>query len=394
MIPHLRKSFNARFTSDQYRTFLGRMDERSGTHIDFRISETPCFFPGALLETMGRYGEELIGQLVNNPEYRAISEASIPAEFNVPNEDHRPLFVQVDFGLVRNAAGSLEPKLVEIQGFPSLYAYQVLLCQQYKEAFGLDSDLKFLLSGLNVDSYNSLLCKAIVGDHDPENVILMEIDPLGQKTLCDFLLTQKICGIPIVNITDVEKDGSRLYYKRGASRVPIRRIYNRAIVDELIRKGKRLSFSFRDDLEVEWAGHPNWFFRMSKFSIPNLNHPCVPRTWFLDRLGGIPSDLENYVLKPLFSFAGLGVVVGPTIADIEKIPPEKRSEYILQEKMSFVPLIETPHGPTKAEVRVAYVWLERLLPVILIIRMGRGKLMGVDHNWNMEWVGSSAGFYS
>lgn len=313
------------------------------------------------------------------------------------------MFVQVDFGLVRDGNGELQPKLVELQAFPSLYAYQGPLAQAYIDIYGLDAAsglrlpasgrLKYLLSGLESDSYRELLRRAIVGSHDPENVILMEIDPQQQKTLPDFLLTEKMLGVRIVNIRDIKKDGSGLYYEHGGKRVLIRRIYNRTIVDELQRKAVRLNFDWRDDLDVEWAGHPNWYFRISKFSIPYLKHPSVPKTWFLDRLQEIPADLENYALKPLYSFAGLGVVIAPTKQDIGAIPEEKRADYILQERLHFEPVIETPFGGTKAEVRVMYIWLEKLTPVLTIIRMGRGLMMGVDQNKNMEWVGASAGLY-
>jgi hypothetical protein len=219
----------------------------------------------------------------------------------------------------------------------------------------------------------------------------MEIDPLHQKTLPDFLLTEKMLGVRTVDIIDIKKEGSRLYYERDGKRVPIRRIYNRAIVDELERKNVKLAFDWRDDLDVEWAGHPNWYFRISKFSIPSLKHESVPKTWFLDQLDEIPPDLDNYALKPLYSFAGLGVVIAPKKEDIAAIPAEKRPYYILQERMNFEPVIATPHGATKAEVRVMYVWLDELKPVLTIIRTGRGLMMGVDHNKNLEWVGASAG---
>ena len=413
MIPSLRKQFNKRFTSDKYQTFLQRVDGVCGTHVNFRLSETPCFFPKALIDRMAEDGKELIRQLVGNPAYLAKSDSAVPAEFRVPNEPNHPMFVQVDFGLVRDAAGELQPKLVELQAFPSLYAYQGPLAEAYVEAYGLDnlaSDLgpqasgvrprvyrqhrlKYLLSGLETSSYRELLRRAIVGAHDPENVILMEIDPLHQKTLPDFLLTEKMLGVRTVDIVDIKKEGSRLYYVHDGRRVPIRRIYNRAIVDELERKNVKLNFDWRDDLDVEWAGHPSWYFRISKFSIPYLQHASVPKTWFLDRMEEIPSDLENYALKPLYSFAGLGVVIAPKKEDITTIPAEKRPYYILQERMNFEPVIATPFGATKAEVRVMYVWLEELVPVLTIIRMGRGLMMGVDQNKNMEWVGASAGFY-
>jgi hypothetical protein len=278
-----------------------------------------------------------------------------------------------------------------LQAFPSLYAYQPVLSQTYIDVFGLDSNLRYHLSGLNSESYTQLLRDAIVAGHDPANVVLMEVHPEEQKTLPDFLLTEKLLGIRTVCITKIRKDGRRLLYESGGKLIPIERIYNRTIVDELERKGVGLPFDFRDDLDVEWAGHPNWYFRISKYSIPYLKHPSVPRTWFLDQMPSVPSDLENFVLKPLYSFAGLGVVIAPSRKDIDAIPSEKRGEYILQERLNFTPVIETPHGATKAELRMMYVWLKELTPVLIIVRMGRGLMMGVDHNKNMEWVGSSAG---
>jgi hypothetical protein len=397
MIPSLRQQFNASFTPEKYQTFLRRIDDACGTHVSFRLSETPCFFPKKLLDRMDSDGKELIRQLVENPEYLARSNASIPEEYKVPNEPANPMFVQVDFGLVRDARGELQPKLVELQAFPSLYAYQVAMAQSYIDVYGLnafaDSELSFFLAGLSEKSYRELLRTAIVGQHDPENVILMEIQLEAQKTLPDFLMTEKMLGVRAVDIEGIKKDGTRLYYERNGRQVPIRRIYNRAIVDELQRKNVKLNFDWRDDLDVEWAGHPNWYFRISKFSIPYLRHESVPKTWFLDQLEQIPDDLQNYALKPLYSFAGLGVVIAPTKEDIAAIPPEKRADYILQERLHFEPVIETPCGATKAEVRVMYVWLEKLEAVLTIIRMGRGLMMGVDHNKNMEWVGASAGLW-
>jgi hypothetical protein len=403
MISSLRKQFNDRFTPDKYQTFLRRMDDACGTRVQFRLCETPCFFPKSLIEDIAEDGKNLIRQLVDNHEYRINSENSIPAEFKVPNEPDHPMFVQVDFGLVRDPSGRLQPKLVELQAFPSLYAYQCWLAQTYMDVHGLQqpgfrlptpqSQLKYFLGGLEEESYTRLLRRAIVGKQDPESVVLMEIHPQEQKTLPDFLLTEKLLGIRTVDITQVKKQASHLYYERNGARVPIRRIYNRAIVDELQRKGVKLNFDWRDDLEVEWAGHPNWYCRISKFSIPYLKHPAVPKTWFLDRIDHIPDDLANYALKPLYSFAGLGVVIAPKKEDIAAIPADKRPYYILQERLHFESVIDTPFGSTKAEVRVMYIWLEELTPVLTIIRMGRGLMMGVDHNKNMEWVGASAGLY-
>lgn len=390
MIPSLRQAFNSNFTSEKYQRFRRELAARCGMDVPFQVSEAPCFLPAALVERLGEDGKALIRQLVDSPEYHAQSESTIPDRFRVPNESSHPMFIQVDFGLVRDANGELQPKLVELQAFPSLYAYQPVLAHTYIDVFGLDRNLRYYLSGLNAPSYKQRLTEAIVAGHDPANVVLMEVHPEEQKTLPDFLLTSNLLGIRTVCITKIIKEGRHLFYEQNGRRVHIHRIYNRAIVDELERKGVTLPFDFRDDLDVEWAGHPNWYFRISKYSIPYLKHPSVPRTWFLDQMPEVPDDLENFVLKPLYSFAGLGVVIAPSRKNIDAIPTEKRHEYILQERISFTPVIETPHGATKAELRFMYIWLKELLPVMIIVRMGRGLMMGVDHNKNMEWVGSSA----
>ncbi len=393
MIPSYRQAFNSQFTPEKYDRMRREMTARCGMDIPFALCETPCFFPSTLVDRMCEDGKELIRQLVDNPEYHKVSEASIPARFRVPNEAPHPMFIQVDFGLERDS-GELQPKLVELQAFPSLYAYQPVLAQAYMDVFGLDTKLRYYLSGLDASSYKQLLQEAIVAGHDPANVILMEVHPEEQKTRPDFLLTERLLGIRTVCITKIRKHGRRLFYDEGGKQVPIERIYNRAIVDELERKGIALPFDFRDDMDVEWAGHPNWYFRISKYAIPYLKHPSVPQTWFLDQLSEVPADLENFVLKPLYSFAGLGVVIAPSRRDIYAIPPAKRGEYILQERLNFTPVVETPHGMTKVELRIMYVWLDELRPVLTIVRMGRGLMMGVDQNKNMAWVGSSAALVS
>ena len=393
MIASLRRRFNSNFTPAKYQDFLHGLDRGCGTHVKFRNSETPCFLPKQLVDSMVTAGEEIIRQLVGNAEYQARAQREIPPAFRVPGATDHPLFVQVDFGLIRNRDGEIEPKLVEVQGFPSLYAYQVLIAQEYQRAYGLDAGLRFLPDGVDVESYYGLLRRAILGGHKPENVVLLEIDPYEQKTLPDFLLTAKITGIRIVNAFDVIQQGPRLFYDDSGKLVPIHRIYNRLIFDELERKGRPLPFDLTSEIEVEWADHPSWFYRISKLSLPFLNHPAVPVTRFLSKFDPLPDDLQDYVLKPLYSFAGLGVVLGPTGEQIAAIPLEKRAEFILQERLSFEPVIDTPCGPTKTEVRVMYLWLDRLQYGAILLRMGRGHMMGVDYNRDMDWVGSSAGFY-
>jgi hypothetical protein len=395
MVPALREEFNRNFTPQKYQDLLDSLAKVSGTPIAFRVSETPCFMPKWLLDRMAQYGSELVMQLLTSPKYLRVSDKTVPPEYNVANESKRPMFVSVDFGLVRNAKGGLDPKLVELQAFPSLYGYQAVSAQQYMDSYGLRKDLGIYLGGFDHDSYLRLMREVIVGGHDPENVILMEIDPQHQKTLPDFLITQKELGIAIVDVLSLKKRGKKLYYEKDGREIEVRRIYNRCIVEELVLKGVTLPFDVREELDVEWAGHPNWYFRISKFSIPYLSHPCVPRTWFLDENFTIPDDNHNYILKPLYSFAGAGIKFAPTEADIEAIPAGERHNYIVQERMRFEPVIATPHGMTQMEVRIMYVWPEggELTAVLPLVRMGRGMMMGVDHNRDLEWVGGSSALW-
>jgi hypothetical protein len=390
VIPELRAEFNQRWTPARYSEFLRRIDEAASTHVEFRCSETPVFLPNDLLAKMVRYGQELYGQLAANAACLKAAHAIIPAEFRVPGSAQHPLFVQADFGLIRQPDGAFAPKLVEIQGFPSIYAFQAMVAQHYQNVFALAGNLTPFLGGLDQQSYFDLLRKAILNGHPPEEVILLEIDPYRQKTLPDFLLTRQHLGIKIACIRDVKRQGSKLFFEGK----PVERIYNRVIIDELVRKQVDAGFDFRDDIDVEWAGHPNWFFLLSKFSLPWLHHECVPETRFLSDVNPLPDNLHDYVLKPLYSFAGLGVNIGPTKEDIASIPLEKRGEFILQRKMEFAPTIDTPSGMTKIEVRIMYIWDgSGLQPVTTVVRSGRGKMMGVDFNKNLDWVGATAGFH-
>ena len=390
MLPDLRRRFNASFTPERYRAFVADLSRRLGDEIHFRVAETPCFFPRSLMNRLAGIGIELVEQLMSSAEYRRASDATIPPAFNAPNEDDHPLWLQVDFGLVRGANGEVEPRLVELQGFASLYGFQRAFAHQYRESFHLPGELDVFLGGLDDGSYDELIGRAILGGHDPEQVILMEIDPDHQKTRPDFVETERCWGVRAVDITTLVKDGRRVLYRRDGKLVAVRRIYNRTIVDELLRRNVRPPFDYRDDLDVEWAGHPNWYFRISKYSLPWLKHPCVPRAWFLAEVQEMPADREDLILKPLYSFAGAGIVFAPSEADLAAIPPERRRDYILQERVRFTPLIETPHGPTQVEIRIMYVWIDRLVPVLSLLRMGRGRMMGVDYNRDLEWVGASA----
>lgn len=342
------------------------------------------FLRRGFVRRLAETGAELIRQL-REPAYLAAADAVIPPEFRVPGNPGPPLFVQADFGLVQGDDGEYHPKLVEIQGFPSLYCFQSVLTDTYCELYGL--------THTGYPNYRRVLGEAILGGHAAENVVLLEIDPRHQKTLCDFRVTEDWLGVRPLCLTQVQWRGNRLFYDRDGVETPIFRIYNRAIVDEQVRRGVQGGFAWTDELDVEWAGHPNEYFRISKFSLPYLRHESVPETYFLNQIPEWPADLDDWVLKPLFSFAGLGVSVGPERAELDAIPVALRGQWILQRRCRFAPVIETPAGGTQAEIRVMYIWRGGPQAVATLIRMGRGKMMGVDQNKNMEWVGASAGIW-
>lgn len=419
MIPELRNEFNARFDHSVYEALLDDIERRCGGSIQFRVAETPIFVPEALLNVMAEQGVLLARHLMNDMAYLEAARGAIPDGYDFADQTTHPNFLTADFALVRDGSGDLAPKLVEIQAFPSVFAYQAELCESYRNVFHLPKSLGTFLGGLGETSYWDLFRRTVLGSHDPENVVLTEVDPLHQKTFPDFFLTSQRLGIPIVDIATLKPVDNKLHYRDPSGRlVPIHRIYNRAIVDEMVARHIHLPFDLSNSWEVEWAGHPNWYFLISKFSIPWLSrtteYPVVPAAVFVeDFLAGpgrealtaagvdIPRSnndetiYSDLLLKPLFSFAGKGIEFDPSLGRLQAIPTHERSSYLLQKRMRFEPTIETPFGLTQAEIRILYLWPDdgALTPALSLVRLGRGRMMGVDHNKNQEWVGGSAAFY-
>ena len=334
--------------------------------------------------------QTMVHQLLSSRDYRQAADAIVPERFRVAHSERLPSFLQVDFGLV-DTGGTIEGRLVELQAFASLYGFQLALAESFIAAYGLTGVTPFL-GTMTHDTYMALMRRIFVGPHDPAEVVLLEIDPLRQKTLPDFVVTEQWWGVRAIDVRTVVKKGRELYYERDGKQTRIRRVYNRVIPDELDHKHIQLPFDYRDDIDVEWLGGPDWFFRISKFSIPWIEHSWVPPAKYLHQVGELPADRDRYLLKPLFSFSGGGIIFAPTDAQIAAIPAAERHLYLLQERVEFTPVIDTPHGLTKAEVRVMMVRDgDAYLPVLPLIRMGRGKMMGVDFNKGQLWVGAAAG---
>ena len=391
MIEPLRSAFNASWTESAYETYKERLAESAGSEIGFRVCESPVFLPPALRDAMVQGALEIWTDLLR-PEALERSKAAVPPEFDVPASDDHPLFAQADFAIAQ-VEGGLAPRLIELQGFPSLYAFQLLqgrLCLDMVPGHG--EPLEFLLSGLDDVGYRRLLGDAILGSHAAENVVLLDLDPPGQGTYPDFAATEKLFGIRAVCPTDVTKSGRELWYERDGERTRILRVYNRLIVDEIVEKKVELPFRFTEELDVEWAGHPNWFFRWSKHALPGLRHPLVPEARLLSDFDHVPDDLSQWVLKPLFSFSGSGVKVDVTPQDLAAVPEKDRASTLLMRKVDYAPVIEAPDGGrSRVEVRVMFVWRDgKPVPVTMLARLSQGKMMGVKFNRDRTWVGSTS----
>jgi len=389
VIPEIRKKFNNDFSEKIYQEFLDDLNSILKYPVDFRVCETPLFLTRELTSEILKACDDVILQ-IQQPEFLKRSEDAIPTHLKVPNDFEHPPFLQLDFAITKNGE-KFFPQLIELQAFPSLYGYQVYLNEVIKKHFDIPVGFHSYFSGLNKVSYQSLLTKLIVGNHDPENVILLEIEPEKQKTRIDFAATEKLTGITTVCLSKIKKRSRKLFYVQDGKDIEIKRIYNRVIFDELERKKLNFDFDFKDEIDAEWAGHPNWFFKISKFSLPMLKGNYVPECYFLNELDMYPENLNDFVLKPLFSFAGLGVDVEVTKEKLDAI--ENRNNYILQQKVEYAPLIDTPDGFSKAELRMMFLWDKNPFLVNNLIRMSKGKMMGVDFNKNKTWIGSSIAYH-
>lgn len=402
MIPELRRRYNAAYTDATYAGYQASLAGAAGCPIGFRLAETPLFLPPDLREEIVRAGLEVV-RLLATPEHQARSLGALPHDFDTPGCDDHPLFLQVDFALVRDGdgvgdgAGRIVPRLIELQGFPSLYAFQLFQGRALAAVSPGGGELGFLLSGLDDDGYVRLLARALLAGHEPQNVVLLELDPEKQKTLADFRLTEQLWGISTVDASTVEVRGRELWYRRDGTATRILRIYNRIVPDELRGSGIQLPFRFTDELDVEWAGHPNWYFRWSKHSLPWLRHAAVPEAHLLADVAGVPDDLDRWVLKPLFAFAGAGVKVHVTPADIAAVPEAHRDQTMLMRKVDYEPLLETVDGlRSKVEVRLMLVWPDgdpEPTPATTLVRLSQGAMMGVDFNRDRTWVGSSTSLW-
>ncbi len=396
MVAAIRKKFNESFTVAGYQQYLALLNEKFKGAIEFRVAETPVFIDRIFKEKILSACESIVDFIVQ-PNFTELTNKAIPSNVQVPNQNKHTHFIAFDFGICENDQGELEPQLIEMQGFPTLFGYQIwqdLIC---RKQFNIPDNYSCYLNGFTTETYTNLLNEIIVSNYSPEEVILLELFPHEQKTKIDFYFTSEYTGISVVCLTELIKEGADLFYFKDNKKIQIKRIYNRIIFDDLQQQKKEIQEKGKilfEELNVEWVPHPNWFYRISKYTLPFIHHPYVPTTWFLNELKQVPKDLENYVLKPLFSFAGQGVVIDVTPEDIQSVnDPEN---WILQKKVKYAAVINTPNEPAKAELRIFYFWKEgnaRPIATNNLARLSKGKMIGVRYNQDKDWVGGSLAYF-
>ena len=390
----LRDNFNKNFTEERYSSYMNNIEAVSPGALDFRIAETPIFIPKEFTKKMLDACEDIIDIIVA-PNFKALTEKSIPDDVKVPGDEEHAECMVFDFGICENAAGQYEPQLIEMQGFPTLYAFQAFQSEIATAYAELPANYSSYLNGYSKESYIQLLKDIIIGQDNLNEVILLEIYPDQQKTRIDFDATKQLIGVKTVCLTKLKADGKTLYYeKENGEKQIVKRIYNRLIFDDL-QQQKNLTdlIDLKKEYDVKWIPHPNWFYRISKFTLPFIDNPYVPETFFLNEIT-MPVNLDEYVLKPLFSFAGMGVVIDVTQHDIDNITDPEN--WILQKKVKYAPIILTPDEPAKAEIRLFYFWKdewERPIAVHNLARLSKGKMIGTRYNKDKTWVGGTIAFF-
>jgi hypothetical protein len=396
--PEPRRRFNEAFSQATYARLHSEIEAALGEVPAFRLAETPVFLPGELRRRCETAAREIL-EAVSQPEVVARLRRFVPEGRRVQGGEALPEFALVDFAVVRGESGALEPCLVEMQGFPSLYAFTLFQQDAWvrilSEIPGMGGRFDGFFGGADREEYARRLRRAVVGDCDPAEVVLVDLDPPSQKTWIDFEATRRLLGVEPVCLTSLELDRSnrRLFRRAAGRRLPVRRIYNRVVFDEIDRKGVAFPFDLREEIDVEWAPHPSWYWIWSKAALPSIDHPAAPRARLLSEIDALPDDLSRWILKPLFSFAGGGVRLDVTARDLAAIPATERRRWMLQEKIAYEPALQAcDGGGVKVEIRMMFLRdpaREKPDLVFNLARLSRGAMLGVDFNRDRTWVGSS-----
>ncbi|CAF1383243.1 unnamed protein product [Adineta ricciae] len=392
----MREWFMKNFTEEKYEKFVKSINDELSTLAGFRLAETPLFLSDEVRDRLIRAGDEIVDFILRS-DFKQLTEKAIPNQWRCANENEHPNIFTMDFGLWKDENGVIVPRLIELQGFPSLHALAAFQEDAYRAAYDIPADWTIYFNDFDQRRYLKLFKEIIIGSHQPDEVVLMDVKPHEQHTAVDFYFTQKFLGIPIVGLDELQQEGKRLFYEREGQRKWIKRIYNRLIFDEVADDPNifKDNVDLRQELDVEWINHPNWFYRISKYLLPIVKGDYVLRTYYLNEiLDQLPHDLENYVLKPLFSFGGTGIVIDIKRDDIPKIKDPEN--WILERKIGYEPAFRSADDEmVKAEIRLMYFWPDgdqRPILTTNCTRLSTGKMINAQLNKDARWVGGTISF--
>lgn len=393
MLKDIRIAFNQAFTDERYQRYLDYINQHYPNSVGFRIAETPLFFSKEFKESITLAGEAICHQLIQPALLKQLCKG-IPAGFNIDAYNTLPNCILLDFAITENGR---EPdySLVELQAFPSLFAYEIIQNNALLQSYSIPNGFSAFLNDYDEKSYLSLLSQLIKGDN-PNETILLELDPEIQKTCIDFYCTRDYLNIPIVNIRDIYFKEGKWYYLSGGKESTFKRIYNRIVFDE-IKENEAIVETYiqlANDSQLTWFTHPIHFFMYSKYALPYITHPKIPKTVFLDQVNIQKTDFTRKVIKPLFSFAGKGVMIEPTQESVQSIT--NKAQWICQEKIHYVQGILTPKDPAKAELRIFFLKDPKtnvFKAVFNLARLSKQALINTAQNSNDTWVGGSMAFF-
>jgi len=156
MIKEIRKEFNQNFTKEKYEAFLHELNNVHPGAIEFRVAETPVFVPKDFTKKMIDACESIVDIIVD-PKFKELTKNAIPKQLQVPGENDHSHFIAFDFGICINEAGEYEPQLIEMQGFPTLFAYEILLDDVFRKHFPVHDNFSTYLGKYDKETYLKLL---------------------------------------------------------------------------------------------------------------------------------------------------------------------------------------------------------------------------------------------
>lgn len=392
MIPEVRELYNQQFTEEKYRSYLNHISAFTGIEPPFRLAETPVFISSDFLKKMTSVCHYILEQ-TTDPDFNKMTQASLPQHISFPGAEEKPSMMVFDFGICQNEYGDYIPMLIEMQGFPSLFGLQILLDDSFKQVYNIPIPFSSYLNGYTKEEYIKLLGRILLNGHASHEVILLEWKPSEQKTWIDFTCTKNYWGIETVCLTELCREGEQLYYMREGQKIPVKRIFCRVIWDDLTQDDLKQVISFNSIGNIEWVIHPNWYYRISKYTLPFLQHEYIPETFFLNEVKQI-KNLNDFVLKPLYSYGGQGVEINVTAEILDKITDPE--QWLWQRKVTYAPVVETPDGPARAEVRLFYFWDDmagKYVAAHNLARLSKGEMIGTRYNIDKNWVGGSIAYF-